>query len=285
MLAILLAAALQFTEADARLAYAAAADFVTNCTPRDAGSIRGKIAANHVLDAASALGADVRRDSFAVDTPCGVRTFTNLYADFPTDASNRWVVLVSHFDTKPGICCAGANDGASTTGLLIAFANRLVNWPERHGNIMLVWTDGEECMGAHYAPNNGLQGSRRAVEHLKEAGRAVQAVICLDMLGDRDLNISIPVNSTPALTRIAQHAARRMGESRLVRTISAEVIDDHVPFLDAGYPAIDLIDFEFGSRAGANDYWHTPQDTMDKISVNSLLRSGKLVAEMVNILL
>ena len=282
MISLVLAAALEFTAQDAQLSYEKARDLVETCTPRDAGTIRGRIAAHHILDAASAAGADVRRDTFRAMTPAGEREFTNLCAEFKSDAEDaRWVILVSHFDTKPGTSCPGANDGASTSGLLIGLANAFSNWKTPKGNLMLIWTDGEECM-ASYGPDDGFWGSKRAADYLVAKERKVQAVICLDMLGDKDLAISIPANGSPTLAKIAVHAAKRAGYPELVKPIEELVKDDHVAFIEKGFKAIDLIDFSYGPD---NSYWHTPQDTMDKISVDSLLKSGKLVAELLNILL
>lgn len=282
MLALFLAVSLAFTPQDARLSYQTAQKLVDEFTPRDAGTIRGRIAANHILDVASSLGADVRRDVFRAMTPKGEKEFVNLYAEFASgDENSRWVIVVSHYDTKPGTKCPGANDGASTAGLLVGLASACVNWKEPKGNLLIVWTDGEECMES-YGPNDGFWGSRRAVEYVEGKARLVQAVICVDMLGDRDLEISIPANGSPALTKIVQHAAKRIGSPDLVKPISEHVKDDHVPFLEKGYKAIDLIDFSYGPN---NSYWHTPQDTVDKISEESLLKSGRLVAEMLNILL
>ena len=282
MLSLVLAAALEFTAQDAQLAYEKARELVEDCTPRDAGTIRGRIASNRILDAASAAGADVRRDVFRAPTPLGEREFTNLYAEFKAaDTNVRWVVVVSHFDTKSGSGCPGANDGASTSGLLIGLANAHSNWQTPKGNLMLVWTDGEECMSS-YGPNDGLWGSKRAAEYLVAKNRQVQAVICVDMLGDKDLGISIPANGSPALANIAIHAAKKAGYPGLVKLIGERVKDDHVPFMDKGFKAIDLIDFSYGPD---NSYWHTPQDTVDKISEESLLKGGRIVAEMLNILL
>lgn len=284
MISLLLAVALQFTEAHAKLAYETARSLVETYTPRDAGSIRGRQAANFILDRASIAGADVRRDSFEACTPAGMRTFTNLYSEFKSDPKGKWVVLVSHFDTKPGVNCPGANDGASTTGLLVALADVLSSRTEHKGNVLLVWTDGEECVST-YSPTDGFWGSRRAVEHIARKGYPIQAVICLDMLGDRDLKISVPANGTETLAKIAVHAARRAGYPGLVERIPEFVKDDHVPFLDQGYKAIDLIDFDYGSSPGANDFWHTEKDALDKISVDSLLKSGRITVELLNILL
>jgi len=282
MLSSFLAAALAFSAQDAVLSLETARKLVDECTPRDAGTIRGRVASNCILDAASATGADVRRDVFRAQTPKGEKEFTNLYAEFASGAPDaRWVIVVSHYDTKTGTDCPGANDGASTSGLLVGLANAVGNWRQPKGNLLLVWTDGEECMSA-YGPGDGFWGSRRAVEYVESRSLAVQAVICLDMLGDKDLSISIPSNGTPSLAKIALHSARRAGCPDLVKQIPDAVKDDHVPFLEKGYKAIDLIDFSYGP---GNAYWHTPQDTMDKISQESLLASGRIVAEMLNILL
>ena len=282
MLSLVLAAALEFTAQDARLALEKARDLVENCTPRDAGTVRGRIAADRILDAASAVGADVRRETFRAKTRTGEKEFANIYAEFGTKcASNRWVVLVSHYDTKPGVNCPGANDGASTSGLLIAFAHVLSGRKDLGGNVLLVWTDGEECVSA-YGPDDGFWGSKRAADWLVSTGRDVRAVICVDMIGDRDLSISIPDNGSPKLVEVALEAAKKAGCPGLVKPIEELVKDDHVAFLNRGFDAIDLIDFDYGPD---NSHWHTPQDTMDKISAESLLKSGRIVAEMLNILL
>ena len=278
-------AKISFTEADAKVAYASAKEFVLQCTPRDAGTVRGKLAASWILDAVSMRGADIRRDVFHADTPKGTRSFTNLMCGFRSDPDAGWVVLLSHFDTKPGSNCPGANDGASTTGLLIALASAINERGLPKGNLMMIWTDGEECMES-YTDDDGFWGSKHAVASVRSNGIQVRAVICLDMLGDRDLRITIPSNGDATLSKIALHAARRAGlEDGFVRLVDDDVKDDHMPFLKAGFKAIDLIDFEYGSAPGRNDYWHTPEDTIDKISVESLHKSGRLVAEILNIIL
>lgn len=284
MLGAILAAALAFTPADAKLADRTAREFVSKCTPRDAGTIRGRMAANFILDAASAVGCDVYLDRFTAKTPMGERTFTNLKTEFCSNPAGEWVVLLSHYDTKPGVKCPGANDGASTTGLLVALANALADWRTPRGNVMLLWTDGEECMQS-YGADDGFWGARHAAAELKASGRKVKAVICLDMLGDRDLTVTLPRNSSPALRKIALYAAKKAGIADKVAETEDLVKDDHVPFMEQGFKAIDLIDFDYGSAPGLNDYWHTAEDTVDKISEASLLKSGKLVCEMLNVLL
>lgn len=280
MFSLLLAASLAFSKGDANLAYDTAYRLVAEHTPRDAGTSRGRCAADFLLDAASAVGADVKRDEFYAKTPKGERKFVNLYSEFTSYGSPGWVVFVSHYDTKPGTKCPGANDGASTSGLLVALANCLSSWRDRAVNVMLIWTDGEECMEA-YLENDGFWGSRRAAQMLKAKNVKVIGVFCLDMLGDRNLNISVAKNGSQKLFPIVTAAS---GKANVPVEFSPVLVkDDHVPFLNAGFRAVDLIDFDFGSAPGGNEYWHTEADTMDKVSASSLFAAGRLVAEIVNL--
>lgn len=279
MLSILFAASLAFSRSDAALAYTTASRLVERHTPRDAGTFRGRCAADFLLNAANGVGADVIRDEFRAKTPKGERTFVNLYAEFRSAPSDPWVVFISHYDTKPGTKCPGANDGASTSGLLVALADRLVAWRDRPLNVMLIWTDGEECMEM-YVENDGLWGSIRAADMLKKKKVEVLGVFCLDMLGDRDLDIFIPKNGTPELVALVKRAAKTAKVS--VSASPLLVKDDHVPFLNAGFKAVDIIDFNFGSEPGLNDYWHTEKDTMDKVSVESLYAAGRLAVGIVD---
>ena len=148
---------------------------------------------------------------------------------------------------------------------------------------MLLWTDAEECM-VSYADNDGFQGAKHALEGFKAKRRAVKAAIGLDMLGDSDLHIRIPANGTVRLQNAVFEAAKRVGLEGLVSIGNDIVKDDFAVFYDAGCPAVNLIDFNYGSAPGKNDYWHTAEDRMDKISEESLLKSGMLVAELLNML-
>ena len=276
MLAALLAATLVFSEADADVAFATAAGLVADHTPRDAGTAGGFAAATYLMDRASAAGGDVRRDRFTAATPRGTKGFTNLECTVVASDERPWVVYLSHYDTKSGVDCPGANDGASTSGLLVALTGVLARHRrELPFNVLLVWTDGEECF-ERYAADDGFWGARRAAERPAASGRTVKAVVCLDMLGDRDLTIILPRNATPQLRKVTRTAARKAGLADKVVATDDCVKDDHQAFLQAGFPAVELIDFDYGSRPGLNDYWHTPQDTMDKISAASLLAAGRL---------
>ncbi len=281
-----LGGSVSFGAPDAKAAMSVAAGLVRDCTPRDAGTIRGRLAAEWLMDRASRTGVDASVDSFRAPTPDGARTFSNVVVEFRAARENApWVVLISHFDTPPNMPKGfqGANDGASTSGLLVALAAAIRRAGPQRDNIALIWTDAEECR-VSYAENDGLQGARRAVAAFREKSRAVKAAIGLDMLGDRDLHIRMPANGTVALQSAVFAAARRIGMEGLVSQGRDKVKDDFAAFLDAGCPAVNLIDFDYGSAPGRNDYWHTAEDTLDKISEESLLKSGMLVAELLNML-
>ncbi|MBO7308117.1 MAG: M28 family peptidase [Kiritimatiellae bacterium] len=281
MTSFLLAATLLFAPADADIAYDTASELVKKHTPRDSGTLSSRRAADFIYDRLKASGAKAELDFFKADTPAGERYFVNVESAFVSNTNNEWIVFVSHFDTKKGVACPGANDGASTTGLLIALAGKLAKQNPEKINVLLLWTDGEECFN-DYAENDGLWGSRHAAKKLRDSGVKVRAVVCFDMLGDKDLKITIPENSHQGFRDGILKIAKRKNLADKIVAVDDMVIDDHVPFLEAGFKAVDLIDFDYGSRPGLNDYWHTSKDTIDKISRESLLLAGEIATWLIN---
>ena len=265
--------------------YAYAAD-LARISPRDAGTPGAGAASRFLAQEIRRLGVKPVADCWTEGTPTGRKTFCNVYAVLP-GTSGRLVVLGSHYDTKPGIPgFQGANDGASSSAVLLGLMHHFVQSPVRpRDTIMFAFFDGEEAAGAAYRDNDGLHGSRRLAATLREragADRPIAAIVA-DMVGDRDLAIGIPRNVTPWLARTALKAAlARRDELPPVSIASMSILDDHVPFLNEGLSAIDLIDFEYGSAPGRHDYWHTPLDTMDKISAESLHRTGSLLLAMLD---
>lgn len=283
ILSFFLAAALVFSQEDAKAAFDLTGEFVRENTPRDAGTVEGEKAVRWLEKQAAGFGGKVQVDSFESEAPNGKRRFANLYCSFERTVGAPWTVFVSHFDTKPGTGCPGANDGGSTSCLLLRLEKTVADTPDFDRNVMFIWTDGEECVGQRYAANDGFQGSKRAASVLKEMKVAVDGVYVLDMLGDKDLRISIPPNVSMELAGRVVGAAKRLGYKRdLFRKFEQNVLDDHLAFSDAGFKSIDLIDFEYGSKPGLNDYWHTPADTVDKLSPDSFLTVGRLVCEILN---
>lgn len=282
--AALPATPLAFTAANATNALQRVDALVKNCTPRDAGTPEGARAAGWLQEQLQAIGVEAKLDAFEDETPRGLKNFVNVIGTI-RGRSNQWIVLLSHFDTKSGIDPAfqGANDSGSSTGLLLELAAIIQSSGERHYNYLFGFMDGEECQLA-YSDRDGFHGSKHFAKTLKMEGRNIKAVILTDMIGDRDLQISVPRNSSKELKLLALKAAAAAGHRDKISILNSAIYDDHQAFLDLNFPAIVLIDFEFGSKPGSNEYWHTLEDSMDKLSTESLLITGQIVVNMINLL-
>ncbi len=249
--------------------------------PRDSGTPGAEKAAAYLEGKLKGLGLRTVVDTFEDVTPAGTQTFRNVMGRL-TGTQPETIILLSHYDTKSGISSnfVGANDSGSSTGLLLELARVL---RERQGGPTLefLFTDGEECRVA-YGPIDGLHGSRRRARQLKESGEAayVRAVIVLDMIGDRDLRVSVPRNCEPKLGVAVFTAAEALNLRQHFALADGAILDDHVPFWAAGMPAVNLIDFSYGTGGRDNSYWHTPQDTIDKLSAESLEIVGRVVVQL-----
>ena len=251
--------------------------------PRDAGTPGAERAATYLAERLRALGVAAEIQEFREPSPLGPETvFRNVLGRIP-GRTDRIVLLASHFDTKAGIPdFVGANDSGSSTGLLLELARAFAAAGPPELEIRLAFFDGEECR-IEYGPTDGFHGSRHLARTMAADGSLsnVVAMILLDMVGDRDLTLTIPRNSTPWLVSLAFAAARAEGVRDRFQLYPFNVGDDHVAFFERGVPAIDLIDFAYGRAPGLNDYWHTPADTLDKLSADSLDLVGRVVARMV----
>jgi len=137
-----------------------------------------------------------------------------------------------------------------------------------------------------YGTEDGLWGSKFFIDDLKGKQKLdqIKAMVLLDMVGDSRLNIVMPGDSTPMLIQHVFEAARQAGYRDYFGYRDSSVLDDHVQFLKAGIPAVDIIDFEFGSAPGLNDYWHTDKDTLDKISPRSLEIVGQTTLRLISLM-
>ncbi|MFA7333475.1 MAG: M28 family peptidase [Kiritimatiellia bacterium] len=257
--------------------------------PRIACTPGARQAAGHLLLRLQAAGVQASLDAFTDETPSGPTTFWNVMGVIPASGRQAdkapWIFLGSHFDTKSGISdrFEGANDSASSSGLLLELARVLQAAGPLPVNIGIAFFDGEECRDS-YTARDGLHGSRHAARALCLNRRAdqVRAVIILDMIGDKDLTVTLPLNSTSDLVTRVFRAAEAEKVRAKFALMPGAMVDDHLPFLEADIPAVDLIDFEYGSAPGRNDYWHTPQDTLDKLSAESLGIVGRVVIRVLN---
>ncbi|MFH0879504.1 MAG: M28 family peptidase [Lentisphaerota bacterium] len=233
------------------------------------------------------LGLKVEIDEFTEISPDGQTVFRNVIAR-RKGSGKGMVILGSHFDGKSGLPEGfdGANDAGSSTAVLLEMASVISHAPEPPVDMVFAFFDGEECK-VHYGPGDGLHGSRHMAKQLKEQGQVgqVRAMILLDMVGDKDLTLTIPRNGTAELISALFEAARKQNVRNKFSLYPFEVGDDHTPFLEAGIPAIDIIDFYYGSATGLNDYWHTAEDRLENVSPQSLEITGKVTLELLNSLL
>ncbi len=253
--------------------------------PRVAGTAGAERAADWLFERCRDLGWDAHIDSWRETTVAGRLTFHNVVARLGIEKyEDEFILLGSHFDTKylPGVPdFQGANDSGSSTAVLLEIMRVLAENQRHLGmGVESVFFDGEECY-EKYDEHDGLHGSRRHVERLREEGRLenCRAMILLDMVGDQDLRLTVPADSDPELKRILFGVAERLGVRGHVGYFErGTILDDHTPFAQAGVPVINLIDFEFGPD---NGYWHTADDRIEHVSAESLEIVGRLTLGMI----
>lgn len=293
---------------DAELSRAVFADFTRE--PHPFGSSRQSEIANALMDRLSSLGIKTFDETFISDTPNAfgktppvVQTHgKNIYAKVGNlENTDCTVVFASHYDTKniEGIRYVGANDSGSSSVLLVDMARFLMHAkPSTNCNFTFLWLDGEESVLPDW--NDGLtRHPARIVDHtygsrfaasslqpcsqankkthcwpLQKGGEAVVSFILLDMIGSPGLVLTQDSNSDPSLLRLAQKSAEKLGLANTFGETKQPIEDDHIPFLKAGVPAVDLIDFHHLST------WHQDGDNFDRVSSESLESVGKVALLM-----
>jgi len=229
-------------------------------------------------------GDQVEEDPFLAETPEGKFTMRNIVAKFP-GTKDGIIVLGSHIDTNYPLRhtnFVGANDGASSTALLLAIADQLRGKKLEGYSVWLAFLDGEEAIKS-WSDTDSLYGSRHLAQKWQQDGTAkkIKAFILADMIGDADLDILRELHSTPWLEDTVLQAATRLGYQSYFFADSNEIEDDHLPFAKIGVPVADLIDYTYG-YGGA--YHHTTEDTLDKLSPKSLQITGDVILETIRLL-
>jgi Zn-dependent M28 family amino/carboxypeptidase len=252
--------------------------------PRPPGSPAIGRARAYVTGELKRVGWRVREHAFTAATPRGPVRMVNLIAEWP-GRRPEIVAVGGHYDTKvfTDFRFVGANDGGSSTALLVELGRTLA---ERHRTAppdhtrWLLFFDGEEAQ-VNWSATDSLYGSRALVAALRASGELarLRALVLADMIGDRDLAIRRESGSTAWLTDLVWGVARRLGHERHFLEASMPVEDDHAPFLEAGVAATLLIDFDYGGAPGQNAWWHTAQDTLDKLDARSLKAVGDVIVE------
>ena len=240
--------------------------------PRPSGTPAIVETRRYIVEQLKAAGIESREQMFIGMTPLGEVSMSNVIATIPGKRSER-IVLASHFDTKlyREFKFFGANDGASSTAALLELG-RVLKPRSNEYTIELLFLDGEEARMPEWRGSDNTYGSRHYVQAAQKDKSlpTLKALVLLDMIGDRDLRVPRDANSTPWLVDIVWAAAARAGHSGTFSNELTTIEDDHVPFLRAGVPAVDIIDLD-------NPTWHTPQDTLEFVTARSLQIVGDVV--------
>ena len=235
-------------------------------------------------------GGQVEADHFIARTPRGQVPVHNIIGKFNIDGNKEQdiFVLAGHYDTlfRPGFI--GANDGASSAGMLLAFADVFARQKTRM-QIWLVWTDLEEAIQS-FKGDDGLYGSRHLAHKLAANGQAsrIRGLFLLDMIGDKNLNVARETGSSGSLQSVISRAAALLGYGQYFFNYDANIIDDHVSFISVGIPSVDVVDAEYGRMGpkfdSMGEFHHTNADTMDKVSQQSLEIVGRTILLTVELL-
>ena len=244
--------------------------------PRPAGS-----AANREN---AALIAERLREA-SVEDVVVQRPWRNVVGTIPGTEGGA-TLLAAHHDTKDVPGMQGANDGASGVAVVLEIARALpsrVEGPSVHVALF----DAEEARGERDFALDGTRGIRQYVRYAREAERRggpvqgtrplrqIDSMILLDLVGDCDLQIPREANSDPDLYE--QIAGQAVGEDSPFGGTAPPIWDDHIPFVAAGIPAVDLIDFTYGPGPSPGGWWHTTEDSFDKVCPESLDAVGEAV--------
>jgi glutaminyl-peptide cyclotransferase len=252
--------------------------------PRVAGTEGSRRAQEMIKAELGAAGiTDIREQSFTEKTPEGDVKFTNIIGVLP-GKQPEGIALAAHYDSKlfKDFHFVGANDAASAVACLFEIARKLKGVADRDFTYYFIFFDGEEAFLEHWddwknqtGNEDNTYGSRYFARNMTDATYPIKTLILLDLVGDKDYSLrDDEVNFSRELVAIFKKASvKTFGVDFFVQR--GTVGDDHIPFKDL-MPVIDIIDFEYRSPTNV-EYWHTKEDTIDKLSARSLERTGTLV--------
>jgi glutaminyl-peptide cyclotransferase len=243
--------------------------------PRPSGSAALTQCREYILAQLKAAGIATREDAFDAETPRGRVRMVNVIATIPGRRTDR-IAIATHFDTKlfTQFRFVGASDGASSTAAVLELG-RVLKGQQHEFTIELLFFDGEEAVG-EWREGDNTYGSRHYVDAAKKSNTlaSLKALILLDMIGDRNLNIRRDSNSTKWLTDFVWASARKLGYAASFPNDETTIDDDHMPFVRAGVPSVDIIDLDYPA-------WHTAQDDLDQVSARSLQVVGDVVLDAI----
>jgi len=254
--------------------------------PRNPNSDGHLLCKNYIINFLEENGAEVKTQEFSEKVRDEIYNLTNIIATYYPQRRTR-IIIGAHWDTRPwadldsleenrNLPIMGANDAASGVSVLLHLAEILNNYEPPLFGVDLLFFDGEDA-GTPGSNDEWCLGSKYFVRHLADNGIEPASVIIIDMIGDSDLNIDIERYSYQNSTELVEQIwkiARLQNILNFNTKISDFIYDDHYPFLEKGFNAIDIIDFDY-------PYWHTLQDTPDKCSPLSLQIIGDVLTEFI----
>ena len=240
--------------------------------PRPSGSPAIEQTRKYIKEQLTAAGLTATEQAWEAQTPLDSVRMVNLIATIPGARKDR-IVVAGHYDTKlyRQFRFVGASDGGSSAAFLLELA-RVLKTRKHPLTIELLFLDGEEARLPDWHGTDNTYGSRHYVDLAKRDGSltTLKALVLIDMIGDRDLRMRRDTNSTPWLTDLVWREAKRQNLDDYFIADSTKIEDDHLPFLAAGVPAVDIIDLDY-------EAWHTAADTLDAVSARSLQVVGDVV--------
>jgi glutaminyl-peptide cyclotransferase len=243
--------------------------------PRPAGSPALAQTQAYILSELKSYGCAVDTDAFSADTPAGRLPMKNILVRIPGEKPGV-ILLGTHYDTLLKENFVGADDGGSSTGVMLELARLLC---AQHGKyaVWIAFFDGEEAM-KQWSDTDSRYGSRQMAARLSTSGdiKKIRAFLLADIVGGRKAQFLRESSSTPTLIDLVWNTAAKLGYSPIFLNDMTSAEDDHDSFMKRGVPAVDVIaDFV------NNGYWHTPQDSLDKISPTTLAIVGHVFLESV----
>ena len=232
---------------------------------------------DYLLSELKSYRCTVETDAFSSDTPAGRLPMKNILVKIPGEQPGV-TLLGTHYDTKKLDNFVGADDGGSSTGVMLELARLLCNQRGRYA-VWIAFFDAEEAV-KDWSETDSRYGSRQMAARLAVSGdiSKIRAFLLADIVGTRTPHFKRESSSTKWLVDLIWRTARNLGYANIFVDESVEIDDDHDPFLKRNVPSADVIDLD---RDHDVPYWHTPQDTLDKISARSLAIVGHVFLETV----